>query len=144
MLVCCLSLSLTSLLRNVLPDLETPWYLWLEWFTIQAIASLWNSFRFLNILSCVSKRPASCNPNESGDPKLLKFGMQNRWMLSNAKEEYYFSWILVCCLSLSHIIVKRCLTSCLNTLVFMIVANMFCFWSLCVVFHFQCCHLFVN
>ena len=72
-----------------------------DWIDSKVATGLWDSFRFLNALfPCLSKKPASCNPNEGGDSELPKAGVQTKWMLSNEKVEHHFLWIQVCCLSL--------------------------------------------
>ena len=87
---------------------------------------LWNSFRFWNApISCLSKKPASCNPNEGGDTELPRYWVQTKWMLSNFKRTELLLNTGMLLVSTSHLIVKRCLTCCLNTLVFMIVKIMF-------------------
>ena len=73
----------------------------------------------------LSKRPASCNPNEGGDTELPRYWVQTKWMLSNFKRIKLLLNTVMLLVSTSHLIVKRCLTCCLNTLVFMIVKIMF-------------------
>ena len=98
-----------------------------DWNYSEVATSHCDSFKFLNAsFPHFSKKLTFCNPNEGGDFELPKFGVQTKCMLSNANVEHHFSWIPVCCLSLiSRIIVKRCLTWCLNILVLMIMENIF-------------------
>ena len=98
-----------------------------DWNDSKVATGHWDSFWFLNApFPHLSKKPTFCNPNEGGDSELPKFGVQTKCTLSTANVEHHFSWIPVCCLSLIfHIIVKRCLTWCLNVLVLMIMENIF-------------------
>ena len=51
----------------------------IDWNGSKVATCLWNSFRFLDApFPCLSKKPASCNPNEGGDSELLKYGVQTK------------------------------------------------------------------